>query len=296
MSVASRPSPMMFTPPKPNDGFRWVQHPAGGLLVCEALEPFAAHFFTTRGWRLGERDGGGEAGWSELADAAEVDITHVARLRQVHRADVVTYKKGGAGPGAAAIPQADIVVSDDPRLALAVQTADCLPVLLVDRRTGAVAAAHAGWRGLAARVPIVTVAGMAHEFGSNPSDVLAAIGPAIGSCCYEVGEDVRARFVEAGFGSDEIARWFVAAARPSPRNPSMPSLPLVTRSGRSFFDGWRCAREQLSSVGVPDHQIYSADLCTASHPGAFCSYRRDGSGAGRMAAVIRAGQEPGSRP
>jgi copper oxidase (laccase) domain-containing protein len=127
---------------------------------------------------------------------------------------------------------------------------------------------------------------MATEFESRAEDLFVAIGPAIGACCYEVGEDVRSRFIEAGSGADEIARWFLRGAKPSPRNPSMPSL-TPARPDHWFFDGWRCAREQLLTAGVPGSQIFTADCCTASHAGAFCSYRRDGAGTGRQAAVIR---------
>jgi len=255
-------------------------------LVCEALEPFAAHFFTTRGWRLGERTTMADGGWKEVADAAHVDVTRLGRLQQVHGAAAAAYKKGGAGPAGAA-PTADIILTDDASLAVAIQTADCLPILIVDRRTRAVAAAHAGWRGLAARVPAVAVDRLAADFGSRVEDLLVAAGPAIGACCYEVGEDVRARFAEAGFPPAQITRWF----RPDPlalrHNPPARTLAAARRPDHWFFDGWACVREQLESAGVPGDQILTADLCTASHDATFCSYRRDGAIAGRMAGVIR---------
>ena len=172
-----------------------------------------------------------------------------------------------------------IVLTDDASVALAVQTADCLPILFVDRRTRAVAAAHAGWRGLAANAPGVAISRMVADLGSRPDDLLVAIGPAIGACCYEVGEDVRARF------ADE--RWFHGEPLVLTGNPPMAALSAVRRPNRWFFDGWSCARAQLESAGVPHDQIFSADLCTASHESTLCSYRRDGAAAGRMAGVIR---------
>ena len=183
--------------------------------------------------------------------------------------------------------EADIALSDAGGLALAIKTADCLPLLIADRRTGAVAAAHAGWRGLALSVPVVAVERLAAEFGSRPDDLIVAIGPAIGACCYEVGEDVRARFREAGFESAQLARWFTSDPATSSGNPPMPSLPAARRAGHWFFDGSQAAREQLESAGVPAGQVFVAGLCTASHGDVFCSYRRDGRAAGRMAAVIR---------
>jgi YfiH family protein len=142
---------------------------------------------------------------------------------------------------------------------------------MADRRTGAVAAAHAGWRGLAARVPEVAVQALAREFGSRPADLVAAIGPSISAARYEVGEDVRRHFAASGCSADQLARWFAAGDRPS----------------HWYFDGWRSARDLLEAAGVPAAQIHAAQLCTASHPDALCSYRRDGTRAGRMAGAIR---------
>jgi YfiH family protein len=296
ISVASNPSPMMVTLPKPSDGFRWVQLPAGPFddaqgrpaLVCEALEPFAAHFFTTRGWRLGERRPDTADSWREVASAAGVDEANLGQLRQVHGADAVVYKKGGRAPDRT-LPQADIVLADDPMIAIAIQTADCLPILVADRRRHGVAAAHAGWRGLAARVPFVVVDRITRDSGSSAGDLVVAVGPSIGACCYEVGEDVRARFAEAGFTPAQLERWFRSAPLVLDDNPPMPSLSPARRPDHWFFDGWLCARDQLESAGVSPNQIFAADLCTASHERVFCSYRRDGAVAGRLAAVIRPG-------
>jgi polyphenol oxidase len=281
---------MMVMPvplPKPNDGFHWTQLAGRAVLVCNALEPFADHFFTTRAWPLGERTSESSNGWLDVAVAARVGIEHVGRLQQVHGADAVTYKKGEAPP-AGAMPRADIVLTDDPAVAVAVQTADCLAVLIADCRTGAVAAAHAGWRGLAAGVPGVAVNRMSTDFGSRARDLVVAAGPAIGACCYEVGEDVPAQFADDGFSPAQLERWF--SRQPSalsPANPPMVSLPAVRRPGHWFFDAWSCVRDQLKDAGVPGAQVAVADLCTASHDAAFCSYRRDGAAAGRMAAAIR---------
>ena len=136
-------------------------------------------------------------------------------------------------------------------------------------------------------MPAIAVDALTRELNSKPGDLIAAIGPAIGACCYEVGDEVRTRFDEAGFTSDQLARWFVSEPQPSARNPSMAALPSARRAGHWFFDGWTAAREQLIAAAMTADQIHSADLCTASHAEAFCSYRRDGAPAGRLAAVIR---------
>jgi YfiH family protein len=280
---------MMFDmTPQPNDGFEWVQAQSGPALQCGALLPLAAHLFTTRPWRLGSTSTvGADDGWGEVAGAMRVDATHLARLHQVHGAAFVLAASGGD-----ALPLADIHLTRDTALALAVQTADCLPILLADTRTGAVAAAHAGWRGLAARVPEVVVGALARQFDSRPSDLVAAIGPSIGACCYEVGGDVRDAMSGAGFSERELERWFFDAPQPTAINPSLSAVRTERRAHHWFFDGWSAARAQLERAGVPAGQIHIAALCTASHPDLFCSYRRDGSPAGRMAAAIRA-RSPG---
>ena len=226
---------------------------------------------------------GEDDGWGEVARAMDVDATHLARLHQVHGAAVVLATARGRD----ALPLADIHLTRDADLALAVQTADCLPILLADPQTGAVAAAHAGWRGLAARVPEVVVGALARQFGSRPSDLVVAIGPSIGACCYEVGADVRDAMSVAGFSAQELERWFFDAPQPTATNPSMPAVSSERRPHHWFFDGWSAARHQLERSGVAADRIHIAELCTASHPSLFCSYRRDGRPAGRMAGVIR---------
>jgi len=249
--------------------------------VCRALEPFGSHFFTSRAWPLGSaRDGDSPQAWLDVAAAAGVDAAHLARAHQVHGAHAIV-----ADPGSR--PDADIIVSDNPRVALAIQTADCVPLLIADVRTGAVAAAHAGWRGLAARVPAIAVETLAHQYRSRPDDLIAAAGPSIGACCYEVGEDVREKFRAAAFGENDIAQWFLLEPHPTDRNPSMPRLPASRRPGHWYFDGWAATRDALVRAGLSPDRIHTARLCTASHPRVLCSYRRDGTEAGRTAAVIR---------
>jgi hypothetical protein len=270
--------------PQPNDGFAWVQAAAGPALVCRALEGRSRHLFTTRAWTLGSAaDGNSPSGWSEVARGLGVDPSRLMRVHQVHGSSVLVRRVGDSL--LAGRPDADIIVSDDPSAALAVQTADCVPLLIADARTGGVAAAHAGWRGLAAGVPAHAVEAMAREFGSRPSDLVAAVGPSIGACCYEVGADVRDAFMAAGFEAQQLSSWFFDCARPNGTNPSMPGL-RPPRADHWYFDGWAAARAQLEWAGVPDAGIHVAGLCTASHPDVLCSFRRDGTGAGRLAAAI----------
>jgi YfiH family protein len=256
--------------PQPSGGFEWVQAAGGPALVCVGLRPFADHLFTTRDWALGSRAEAVDDDWRPVAASLDVDLAHLIRLHQVHGASVAV-RRAGDRQSPFPRPDADIVVSDDPAFALAIQTADCVPLLIADRVTGAVAAAHAGWRGLAAGVPGVAVAALAREFGTVPANLLAAIGPSISADRYEVGEDVRARFQAAGYPAAQLERWLRPSVRPD----------------HWLFDGWRSAHDQLASAGVPVESIHAAALCTAANPDLFCSYRRDGKGAGRIAAAIR---------
>ena len=263
-----------------------MQGSAGPALVCRPLERIALHLYTTRQWALGVRTAGGEQnGWEQVAAQLELESARLVRVRQVHGASVVVAREADRERDAA--DEADIIVTDAPGLGLAVRAADCVPLLIADARTAAVAAAHAGWQGLAAGVPSAAVTALAREFGSRPSDLIAAIGPSIGACCYEVGAEVRDRFQAAGFGRDRIARWFREAPRPTSRNRSMPGLPRPLRDEHWFFDGWLAARDQLEEAGVPASRIFVAELCTASHPDTLCSYRLEGPAAGRMAGAIR---------
>ena len=274
--------------PSADTSFEWRSTPFGPSLSCIPLARHAAHLFTTRHWALGaSRSRVDDHGpWREVASAAGVPPERLVRVRQVHGAAICEARPAHALD--AVLGEADILISDDPSLALAIQAADCVPLLIADPMTGAVAAAHAGWRGLAARVPQVAVEALARRYGSQPRHLIVAAGPSIGACCYEVGEDVRAVFAGAGFGS-ALTRWFLTTPRPTVHNASMVGLRPNRREGHWFFDGWSAVVEQLEDVGVRSTQLSAARVCTASHPSILCSYRRDGEPAGRLAGVIRPG-------
>src|SRR5262249_44963082 len=153
--------------------------------------------------------------------------------------------------------EADILLTDQADVALAIQTADCVPLLLADRRLAVVCAAHAGWRGLAAAVPRVAVETLRGEFGSQPTDLVAAIGPSICAARYEVGQDVLDRFTKGAFTGHDLSRWF----------------PAGQRAAHWQFDGARSAHDQLAAAGVPAEQIHASGLCTLEHDELFASYR-----------------------
>jgi polyphenol oxidase len=256
---------MSMTEPQPSGGFEWAQAPWGRVLRCRALADIAPHFFTDGS--IGLRDSDTE--WADVAALAGVPPDHLLLLRQVHGRTIATATVGRAD--AWTRPEADAVISNDPASAVVVRVADCAPILMADRRTGAVAAVHAGWRSTMQRIAAHAVDALQLTYGSNPSDLVAAIGPSLGQCCGEMGEEVVAAFAEAGHAGGDLERWFVRE-----------------RGRKPHFDLWRANRDQLERAGLDPSRVFSADICTKTHAGAFHSYRAAGQNAGRMAAVIRA--------
>jgi hypothetical protein len=249
-----------------NDDFHWTQESWGRALRCKAIS--APHLFSTSDLELRKADDLPGAGWDRLAATLGVQAGNLFRPKQVH-GDAVTAVS--EAPADAADTKdvrrapADIIMASRPDVAVAVQAADCVPLLFEDRRSGAVAAAHAGWRGTAAGVARKTIEAMHTHFGADRADLTVAIGPSIGPCCYEVGEELLAAFGPGG------RRWFYRL------------------SGRLLLNLWSANVDQLLEAGVDRKAIHVAELCTAMHPDLFPSYRRDGEKAGRLAAAIRSG-------
>lgn len=188
-----------------------------------------------------------------LCKHLEIDTASVGWLNQVHGTDVVDLPEAG-------LVRADASATSSPGNVCAVLTADCLPVLFCDPSTGQVAAAHAGWRGLANGVLEQVVA----RFG-NPGGVLAWLGPAIGPGRFEVGPEVRDAFLL----DDSLAADAFAASS--------------SREGHYLADIYQLARQRLATAGVL--QVYGGELCTVTDQERFFSYRRDGQ-TGRMASLI----------
>ena len=208
-----------------------------------------------------------------MADLAGVEPGQLRRLHQVHGRDVVVAAPDATRPWTP--PDADGILSADPEAALVVRVADCAPILMADRRVGVVAAVHAGWRSTMQQIAQAAVTSLTQSCGTRAEDLVVAIGPSLGACCGEMGEEVVDAFRRAGHDEQTIARWFV-------RKPGQ----------RPHFDLWRANREQLEAAGVSAAAIHVAQLCTKTHAAAFHSYRAAGQAAGRMAAVIRASSSP----
>jgi len=179
--------------------------------------------------------------------AASIAQDRMASLKQIHSAVCIRAESEGlAGEG-------DALITNRGGLAVSIRTADCLPILLADPKQKAVAAVHAGWRGTVAKILIASIDRMRLDFGSNPRDIVAAIGPGIGECCYEVGDDVAKHFGRASAGCVNLAE---------------------------------ANRKQLMHAGV--RHIDILDLCTFCEVERFHSFRRDKDQAGRMIFYIAA--------
>ena len=202
-----------------------------------AAEPWLDHGFGTR-----------ESPWL---------TTDIATLKQLHSDRIVAVD----GPRPEMFDEGDALVTRTPGVRLVIRTADCVPVLLADPRRRAVAAVHAGWRGTAAGIVGKTVERMMASFGTCPDDVIVAVGPSIGRCCYQVGEEVLV----------QLRTWIQQMGQTAQRD--CVDLPQINR-------------EQLLAVGVRDGKILLSGLCTRCRVEDFHSFRRDKEQAGRMQSWI----------
>lgn len=252
-----------MTLPAPNPAFHWTTETWGPALRCQPLAAIAQHVFTSKQLRLPAPEG-----WAAAAASVGGVEAQLRRVKQVHGNVVRVFGREEAGGNTAERPDGDALVSNVPGQVLAVLVADCVPILIADRTGGAAGAVHAGWRGTCARVGPAAVSAMCREFGSDPSDLVAAIGPSIGPTDYEVGEALVDAFQQAGHGADDLARWF------------------GREGGRLRLDLWSANRDQLIDAGLVADRIYTCGLSTYAHPGVFDSFRLAGERAGRMAAVI----------
>ena len=236
------------------------------VIVCEPLvERGVPHGFSLR-WRgssgkhvFGAR-GQGSRDRNELARALGLD-RGVAHMRQIHGNIVRRIDAPVAEP-----PMCDGLATGRPALALVVQTADCVPLVFWDEGQNVAAAVHAGWRGTLAEIALRALAFLRERFGSQADSVHVAMGPAIGACCYEVGDEV----VEAFVDRSSVAEEFFAPGR----------------RGKKHLDLIRANSHQLLEAGVPAQQIYSSGMCTSCDNGELYSYRKEGKGAGRLMGVI----------
>ena len=251
----------------------------GALEFLAADNIGAAHCFTTRlggvssgflsqlnlGMHRGDDPNNVEENFRILASALHFDPEKLVLTRQTH-SDIVREVTAADAMGFDNhfYPESDALITNDPGTALAVFTADCTPVLLHDPVTGAIGAAHAGWRGTAAKIAAKTALALMQAYGCKPENIRAAIGPNIGPCCFETDADVKDAMLEA-FGD-------AAAA-------------CIRSAGHKYYVNLKALNAlQLQAVGVTQIEI-SAD-CTACQPDRFWSHRVTGGQRGSQGAII----------
>lgn len=192
-----------------------------------------------------------------VAEAAGLSPHAVVGMEQCHGAGVAVTQTASD----VILPGCDAVITDRPATALAVRTADCLPLVAYDVRRRVIGAAHAGWRGVKARLPARWIETFIAQCSSRPEDLRVAIGPAIGPCCYEVGQ--------------EFEPWFPGFLQNGGRAGDRRRLDLAS-----------AASAQLREAGIPASQLIPPPVCTACTMDTCHSYRRDGPQAGRLVTLI----------
>ncbi len=215
-------------------------------------------------------------------------------LRQIHSSIVVRMNSAEAADSNCA--EGDGMMTDRPGLLLAIQTADCIPVLVADRKRRAVAGFHAGWRGTLKRIVEHGVERMRMEFGSQPDDLMAAIGPGIGPCCYSVGEEVRAGFESQFAYAAELFREIDNTDPVKEKYPLLTAAPALGQSRMGppphldlpgmRLDLVEANRRQLLDAGLQAGAISIVGDCTSCHTSRYFSYRAERGSTGRMLSVI----------
>lgn len=203
------------------------------------------------------------------AEAFDINPDSVVAAEQVHGTEVHLVTRADWGKGywttEDAISGCDGLISREPGTCLISFYADCVPLFFYHPPTGAVGVAHAGWKGTLGEIGKKTATAFKEYFGADPADLIVGVGPSIGPCCYEVGEELADAFIDA-FGPAVVRR---------------------TVSGRPHLDLWLANTVSLEQAGVKRQNIARADFCTACHPGLLYSHRVAQGHTGRMAAFIR---------
>jgi len=298
----TKPKPRKRNPAKAQAAIAtWPESTLRGVRVLQVPAftkiPWLVHGFSTRPG--GVSDVGGEkvlnlgaVKWDSRENVAEnkrrfqsalgaSDLTLVS-LHQIHSDVVRSFDSAPAEQY-----KGDASTTNRPGLLLGIRTADCAPVLIVDPKKRVVAAIHAGWRGTLQRIVTKAVGQLQMQFGSKPQDLLAAIGPTIGGCCYEVGTEVAAAFTAQFPNAPEFFDELRTGDEPNPLQwlnmmpPGHQPPPNKVR-----LDLSKANRSQLLEAGLRPQNIHVSGLCTACHSDLLFSYRKEGPRSGRLLSVI----------
>lgn len=259
--------------------FRQLQKENRLYLQCKGFcdAGLTRHAFTTRlggascgtieglnfGFRVNDTPDAVRQNYRYLAQDLDLIYDNIVLSRQTHTDHIhkVTAEDKGKGlTRDSDIFDIDGLITNIPNIPLVIFTADCVPVLLFDKKQRAIGAIHAGWRGTVQQISAKAITLMVKTYGSVPADILAAIGPSIGPCCFEV-------------------EWNTAQC-------FAPSFISEKPDGKFHIDLWAANRQQLTDCGIPPENIYIAQKCTKCNPNIYYSYRAQQERTGRMAAVI----------
>lgn len=207
--------------------------------------------------------------YKRLCGCVGIDINRLVLSRQTHTNNVkaVTESDRGTGIFKASFSDVDGLITDRKGVALVTQYADCTPLLFCDPVKKVIATSHAGWRGTVKEIGRVTVEKMVNEYGCNPKDIIAAIGPCIGKCCYEVDDPVIDEFKKI-------------------RYLHLDSILFPKENGKYMLDLKEANRQILLNTGISPDNIDVADLCTCCNHNELHSHRATGGKRGNLAAII----------
>lgn len=244
---------------------RGIRHGISSRLGGISSQPFAS---LNLGLHTGDAPDAVRENRRRFSEAAGVMFSQVVTAEQIHGDGVFVVRREHAGRGGAEYNQAiagmDALVTNEPDLPLMLFFADCVPVLIADPVRKVVAVSHAGWKGTVAAISAKTIQTMSREYGSNPADCIAGIGPSIGQCCYEVDDVVMDRLKVFPYWQD-----------------------IIIPQGQKYrLDLWEANRRQLMVAGLAESNITVSRICTACNTELFFSYRAEQGKTGRIGAVI----------
>jgi len=206
-----------------------------------------------------------------IAQALKIEPKRWVMQNQMHTCNVHLVTKIDSGRGfynpREYIPCNDALITNQKGICLFVFAADCVPLLFYDTKNQAIAAVHSGWKGTVKKIAKYTISQMIQSFGSKPEHIIAAIGPSIGACCYEIGKEVVIE-VEKSYGQDS----HVLVSHPNKE--------------KKHFDLWKANQLQLLEIGIPEENIEIANICTCCNSNLFFSARSPEQPSGRFGAGI----------
>jgi polyphenol oxidase len=279
----------------------WTERKLGGVSVLQvsafAKISWLVHGFSTRSGGASDNNGEkvlnlGAVEWDTREHVEEnkrrfqaalgaSDLTLVS-LHQIHSGVVRSFDSAPAKQC-----KGDASATNRAGLLLGVRTADCAPVLVIDPKKRVVAAIHAGWRGTLQRIVTKTIGKMRMEFGCRARDLVAAIGPTIGGCCYEVGTEVASAFAAKFANASEFFDELRTGDEPNPLQwLNMMPPGHQPPPNKVLLDLKKANRLQLLEAGLRQENIFVTDLCTACDVGRLFSYRKEGAASGRLMGVV----------